>query len=353
MPDRQPDLLQRTNPETVRRLILQHGINAASYQIVNPVINTWVTPDNLAVVGFVTRHRTDVLAGRPVSDPSRTSDALSEFIARTNRSLCVFAATEPQIPGLIGQGILIGQQPCWIPSNWAKTVLTSKSLRQQFNRAANKGVTVEEWPTKRAEHHPALHKILDSWLKSRGLPPLHFLVEPQTLSNLRDRRTFVALHQNEPVAFLNLCPIPKRNGWLTEQFPRLASAPNGTVELLMHTAAQQLAQEKFDYLTMGMVPLSPSPLPDPNATPLVRFILAWTRAHACRFYNFDGLYWFKNKFQPHSWENLYLVPDKGHVNIRHLIACTEAFTDEPLIKALPRALIRAIQQEARWLIKKP
>src|SRR5207253_10468586 len=114
--------------------------------------------------------------------------------------------------------VVLGAQPVWNPQTWAETVGKVPSLRQQFNRARNKGVVVEEWPVERANGSPELRRVLEQWLQTRGLPPLHFLVEPETLSLLDGRRVFVASMQAEVVGFLVASPIPVRNGWLTEQF---------------------------------------------------------------------------------------------------------------------------------------
>jgi len=76
-------------------------------------------------------------------------------------------------------------------------------LRQQFNRALNKGVRMEEWQADRANGNRDLQRVLEEWLDTRGLPPLHFLVEPETLGLLEGRRIFVAMIAGE------VCRLPR------------------------------------------------------------------------------------------------------------------------------------------------
>jgi hypothetical protein len=76
---------------------------------------------------------------------------------------------------------------------------------------------------------------LREWLAAKGLPPLHFLVEPDTLSHLFDRRVFAAELGGEVIGFVLLSPVPTRNGWLFEQFVHRPGSPNGTVELMIDT----------------------------------------------------------------------------------------------------------------------
>src|SRR5690606_33792566 len=107
----------------------------------------------------------------------------------------------------------------------------------------NKGVEVHEWPAAQAGADPRLRDCLLDWLSTRGLPPLHFLVETRTLERLYDRRVFVALRPAELVGFLVASPIPARGGWLIEQIIRGSGAPNGTAELLIDAAVRGIAEE--------------------------------------------------------------------------------------------------------------
>jgi phosphatidylglycerol lysyltransferase len=237
----------------------------------------------------------------------------------------------------------------WDPASWEGILKRTSSLRAQLNRARNKGVTVEEWPTERANGSAALRAVLDQWLHTRGLPPLHFLVEPETLSLLDGRRVFVASIGAEVVGFVVLSPVPLRNGWLTEQFPRGRNAPNGTVELLMDYAIRTVAAEGANYVTMGLVPLSLHGHSQSENPWWLRSLLRWVRAHGRRFYNFDGLDSFKSKFQPQYWEPIYAISHEPRFSFRTLYAIAAAFTEGSPVHAVLRGLGKAIRQEARWI----
>src|SRR5262249_18831948 len=152
----------------------------------------------------------------------------------------------------------------------------------------NKGVTTSEWPADVAESHPTLGRVLSAWLSTRGLPPLHFMTETATLGDLRDRRIFVAERPSAGViGFIVATPVPARNGWLLEQWPRIPGAPNGTTPLLVDTAMRALALSGARYVTMGLAPLSDCAGPIGVTEPLwLRVLLGWMRAHGRRFYNF-------------------------------------------------------------------
>jgi len=111
--------------------------------------------------------------------------------------------------------VLLGAQPVWDPQQWLGIVARKSSLRG----------------------------VLREWLVTRGLPPLGFMVTPELLDAVEDRRVFVAERgsAHEPIAFLIATPIPARGGWLVEQWPRTRAAPNGTTHLLVDAAMRAFA----------------------------------------------------------------------------------------------------------------
>lgn len=325
--------------EHVRELVLKHGWNATCYQTVNPIFEYSFYPDLDAVVAFVRARGVRVAAGAPVCSLNVLQEVLDRFDREEKSDVLYFGAGGRVMEALQTRNprgvVSLGAQPVWRPEHWNDCVRKRKSLRYQFNRARNKGVVVREWMTEEAENSSALQDILKEWLNTRGHPPLHFLVEPETLDYLTDRRTFVAEVEGKPVAFLNLCPVPKRKGWLTEQFPRMRNSPNGTIELLMHEAAQIVAADGAEYLTMGLVPFSIHGALDHNPWWL-RKVMDLTRVFGKPLYSFTGLNEFKSKFNPEEWEPVYAAVTRRSFRYSDLLAVAEAFTGESFIQTLKR-----------------
>jgi phosphatidylglycerol lysyltransferase len=181
---------------------------------------------------------------------------------------------------------------------------------------------------------------------------MHFLVEPQTLDCLEGRRLFVAERAGEPVGFVTLCPAPARGAWLTEQFVRGRQAPNGTVELTLATAVAAIAGDGAAMVTMGIVPLARRGDEGGAGNPSwLRALTTWARAHGRRFYDFDGLEWFKQKFHPEAWEPVYAISHESRFSVRTLWAVVAAFSDGPPSLALTRGLGRAVGTEVRRLLR--
>ncbi len=352
---------------TVRELILRYGWNSTCYQLLNPGFEYWTGKNGTSAAGYVEYARTRIVAGSPVCSFNDLPDAVDEFesVCKNEGLRVCYFASEARLESVIanrpGYSIIqLGAQPVWNPKRLAEILLQKSSLRGQLNRATHKGVMVEEWSAQKASSYPALHRLIEHWLKTRGLPSLHFLVEPETLTRLEDRRIFVAIQNGEAIGFLNASPIPERHGWLVEQFVRDPNAPNGTVETMLHHAAHTFAVEHYDYLTLGLSPLTLQGKVELPKTPSsIRFLLHIARAHGKRFYNFEGLEFFKTKFEPELWEPIFAISREPKFSLHSLYAIACAFTEGHPIRTVALGIGKAIQQESRNIarslfdIKKP
>ena len=348
---------RNTDISRARDLVLAHGWNSTSFQIVNPGIRRWFSDAGDAVVGYVSSGGVRVAAGAPVCELDRLPAVAADFesdATRHDEHVCYFAAETRLESIYVGSAshtkFLLGSQPVWRPEKWADIVASHRSLRSQLNRARNKGTVVTEWPVQKALDNAELIRVLREWLDSKGLPPLHFMVESDTLSRLQHRRIFVAECGEEVVGFVVLSPVAQRNGWLFEQFPHRPGSPNGTVELMIDAAMRALAADGFEYATLGLSPLSTRADTEPFNDPMwLRILLAWMRKHGRRFYNFDGLDAFKSKLRPEKWEPVFAVSNESRVSFRTLYAITEAFSGNATFRLFLGGVIRAAATEARWL----
>jgi phosphatidylglycerol lysyltransferase len=340
-----------------RRLIMEHGWNSTAYQIINPGISHWFAARGDALVGYVRHAGVRVVAGAPVAALERLREVTIEFeedARRVGDRVCYFGAEErlekasQRLPR--HATIVLGAQPIWHPAVLAGFIRKHASLRAQLNRARNKGVRVSAWPPERVIGSEDLRRVLAQWLSTRGLPPLRFLVEPDTLGRPGDRMVFVAERAERIDGFLVASPIPARNGWLIEQIVRAPGAPNGVAEVLIAQAAEAMATRSAEYVTLGLAPLSRRAGNMEESGPLwLRGVLRWVRAHGRRFYDFDGLDSFKAKFRPTHWDPVYAIGNEARFTPRLLYAIASAFSGGSPVVTIARALGKAARQEVRWV----
>lgn len=371
-----PVALRTDDHARARALVLQFGWNTTAYQILNPGFLLWFSRLHPAVVGYVRGSRRRVVAGAPVCAPEHLATVAAEFErdAEMTGERVVYFGAEGRLDALYRDApthamVALGAQPSWRPGEWEDIVAHRASLRAQLHRAHNKGVRIERWPAAMAERNSLLQRCLDEWLETRPLPPLHFLIEPETLGELHDRAVFVAIRDDHPIGFLIASPIPARRGWLTEQFVRGHGAPNGTAELMIDAAVRWMAESGAEYVTLGLAPLSnhlshhaedvasnaPSDTPGDALPPQplwLHFLFHWVRAHGRRFYNFDGLDAFKTKFAPEQWEPIFAISNERHFSLTSLHAIAAAFTNGAPFRTVVGGLVKAARQEVTWLARR-
>ena len=334
----------------MRAMVRRRGWNTTSYQILNPGFSFWMDETLDAAIGYVDRHGVRVVGGAPVCADEQLERVMQAFeadAARDGRGVVYFGA-EDRIAELAERDparmtFPIGAQPFWRPDVLLHEFHTHPSLRAQLNRARNKGIAVREAAVLSGDTLRALHRCLDEWMDDRPLPPLHFLIETQTLTNLDDRRILMAERAGMPVGFILATPIPARDGWLIEHIVRGRDAPNGTAELLLFHTAAVLHRDDAALLTLGLAPLAQRAAPLVDRAPRWWRVLADAlRNHGGRLYNFAGLEAFKAKFGNAQWCPVYasLAPDTSLP--RALLAITAAFSGEPLTRFIPRTALRML-----------
>ena len=339
-----------------------YGWNATCYQILNPGIDHWFSSRTDAVVGYTQRYRMLLVAGSPVCAADELRGVCAEFeqFARSRKCRVCYVCAEERLRAVFAQSpnhatVTLGAQPVWTPADWPKIIQKQRSLRAQLNRCRNKNVSIERLAPDHAVLNPELQKILTGWLRSRGLPPMHFLVEPDVLrGGPDDRVVFAAKQAGVIVAFLVACPMTARRGYLVELLARTPTAPNGTSELLIDAAMREFASQGIVRVTLGLVALAKSSEPSIETNPLwLRTMMKAARTHANRFYNFRGLEQFRVKMFPGEWEPVFAISTEKHFSPRTLYSIGAAFAGRSPWYAVSMGALNALRQEVHRLNWKP
>lgn len=323
-------------------MVKENGWNSTSHQVLDPGMNRWFSAAGDAVVGYAQVAGYRVAAGAPVAPDARLAAVAAEFETASRAAgsrVSYFAAEERFVAATEGRYAMhvIGHQPAWNAGSWAERFDAERSLRAQRNRAANKGVTAEERPMGELGGR-SLRDCHAAWLNRKRLPRLGFLAHsrPSAVAEVaHGRRLFVATSPAGRVeAFLTACPVPRRRGWLFDTVVRRPDAPNGTAELLIDAAARTLAAVS-ERLTLGLAPLSgvidPEPFrtttdgTEPGTPTWLRRAERAAVVHGRELYDFAGLYAFKRKFKPDSWEPVYLLTAAPRFGVGNVLALATAF----------------------------
>ena len=315
-------------------LLRRHGWNSTSFQSLEDTFRYWFDGD--ACVAYVETRGAWVVAGAPICAPERLAAVAAAFAAAALLAgkRCAWFGAEARLLDAAGlPGMQIGEQPWWDPTLWAETLRTTPRLREQVRRAQNKGVVVRRVSSLELDHTPlrrAIEGLIERWQHDKPMAPMGFLVDVQPFDFPDERRYFVAEKDGRVVGFLAAVPIYARQGWLLEDFLRDPTAPNGTAELLIHTAMTALAVENSRYVTLGMAPLS---------GPVTGWLRA-ARSVSRALYDFSGLRAFKAKLRPHDWDPIFLAHPPGTSSHIAIFDALSAFANGSLLRFGGATLLR-------------
>ncbi|HRK61251.1 MAG TPA: DUF2156 domain-containing protein [Candidatus Omnitrophota bacterium] len=300
------------------RLILKYGRNSFSSQILNSGITLWVSRDGEAAAGYVLYGNMRIVGGVPVTNPINLKHAAAEFeedAKNQGQRVCYFGA-EDWLKEIFQnesshRTVLLGAQPAWNPQLWHEVLSAKPSVRETIRYSVRQGVEIDETAPAAVQNLPEYKACLKEWVEKRKLPKLRFLLNPDILENIGERRFFSARKNGRLIGFLSLVPVAGRNGWLIEHLFRSSRAVKGMNEHLIDTVMQTIQREGSTHATLGLAPLSQRAGFSYAMNPAwVRMIFKWLYSGGMSLYNFNGLDAFKSKFKPHRWEPVYAIVNK-------------------------------------------
>jgi phosphatidylglycerol lysyltransferase len=342
-------------------LLERFGHGPTSFQTLEQGCSYWFDGPCEAGAAYVDVRGHRVVVGMPVADPAELMAVTARFVAEADqagRRAVFFGVERVFLEGLAQTGqphdaVQLAEQPDWQPAGYHVQGPTRRQLRAQLNRARNKGVVVRRVQPEELARHPGslraeIELVLDRWLASRRMSVMRFMVDLEPFTFPEARRYYVAEQGDKPVGFLAAVPVFARDGWFFEDVIRVPDAPNGTADLLIHTALEDAREHGDAYVTLGMSPLA-GVHADPGRHRLLRRVLVLSRRHLGPLYRFEGVRRFKARFHPDGWTPQFMVVCPPRVGPRAFEAVLRAFAGVGLLSfgfdTVRRGLARV---SARW-----
>ncbi len=331
--------------ERVLKLLQAHGHHATSFQILEEGFKYWFDPTCDAVVAYVEVSGWWVAAAAPTAPEALVGQVASRFIdagRAASRKVAFFSVDEAFVVSLeAARGIKgfdkvkIGEQPEWNPASYGTEGRQRRTLRSQLSRARRKGVTVRRVSAREIEETPGsiraqIDVVLDQWLETRRMSAMRFMVDLQPFLFPEHRRYYMAQWEGRAVGFLAAIPVYKRQGWFFEDIIRVPGAPNGTTELMIHTAMEDAAHSGDRYVTLGLCPLAGVD-DEPGPHRVLRRGLKACYDHLGGLYQFPGLKNFKSRFCPDQWSPQFLVVSPPSMGVMAFGAVLRAFAGGGLV----------------------
>ena len=310
-----PVLLQVGGTEAEReraaKIIQQHGRSSLAHLCLLPDKSYYFSPSGKTIIAYVPKGRGAIALGDPIGASEDLKDAIigyQEFCDR-NDWHPAFYQTKPDNLDLyrtLGfKAVKIGEEGIVDLHTFTTQGKAGRNLRNSLNRFNKLGYQVKFYQPPIADELLARLKVVsDRWLNKMQGSEKHFSLGWFDYNYLRDCEIVTVENQaGEIVAFANIIPEYQLNEITIDLMRKLDDTEHGVMEFLFVSLFQHYQKLNYDSFNLGLSALAGL---KKHKTNRIESGLDYLYDHLNRFYNFQGLHGFKDKFNP-RWESRYLI----------------------------------------------
>lgn len=267
-----------------------------------------------------------IAMGDPVGEPSEFEELAWRFRESADRvaaQVAFYEIGKECIPLYLDLGlslIKLGQQALIPLASFGLEGKKRQSFRSAINKYQREGFTFEIIPARDVEPFiPNLRRISDAWLEEKNADEKRFSMGFFNEEYLKHCELAVVKKGGDIYAFCNLWTLDNHRQISLDLMRYLPGTPNGIMEYLSISLALWAKEQGFAYFSLGMAPLSG--LEDHALAPLWHKIGNTIFKFGGDFYNFEGVFFYKDKFNP-DWNPVYLAAPPGLQTASALLAVT-------------------------------
>ncbi len=266
-----------------------------------------------AFIMYAKRGRSMVALYDPIGDNTKRADLIWAF-----RDLCdahhlrpvfyqVKAANLPFYMDIGLRTIKLGEEALVDLEEFNLSSKGYKDLRYTWNRCQRDGLSLEFYAPGSAPLDE-LKVISDTWLNNKHSKEKQFSLGSFSKPYLDNFTIATIKFEGRIIAFVNLLETNQHYSASIDLMRFAQNIPKLTMEFLMIGLILHYKEKGFKYFSLGMVPLSG--MQRRRGAPLIQRLGALVFRRGGRFYNFQGLRRFKDKFATH-WEPRYMAVPAG------------------------------------------
>ena len=264
-----------------------------------------------------------IVLGDPVGEKNDIQETIWDFMEesyKNDANLVFFEAGSDYLPVYIEMGmniIKIGEIAHVDLVNFTIQGNDNRGLRNSINRTVKDGYEFEIIPVEKIpEVVQSLKEVSDNWLGEKNTREKQFSIGFFDEKYLRNFPIAVVKKENKITAFANQMFTTDKQELTIDLMRHSSSASGGIMDFLFVNIMLWGKENGFRSFNLGSVPLSG--LINNPLVPLWNRLGTMIYGYSEKFYNFQGLRSYKNKFHP-AWQSRYLVHSKPLALPRTLI----------------------------------
>jgi phosphatidylglycerol lysyltransferase len=272
----------------------------------------YFSPSGRSFIAYVPKGRGAIALGDPIGDEEDRREVILSFqqFCQLNDWYPAFYQTLPddlELYQTLGFNALkIGEEAIVDLKTFTTQGKAGKNLRNALNRFTKSGYKVEFYqPPISPSLLQKLKIVSDEWLKMMHGSEKQFSLGWFDENYLRECEiAAVQASTGEIIAFANVVSEYQINEITIDLMRRRTEIEHGTMDFLFISMFEYFKERGYDGFNLGLSALSG--IGETPKSPRLEKVLHYLYEHLNRFYNFEGLHSFKEKFHP-RWESRYLI----------------------------------------------
>ncbi|HEX2841061.1 bifunctional lysylphosphatidylglycerol flippase/synthetase MprF [Hyphomicrobium sp.] len=290
--------------------------------------------DKTGFVMYGTQGSSWIAMGDPIvtadADPAALVWQFKELVDRHSGIPAFYQVASTNLPLYLDAGfsmVKLGEE-AWVDlRTFTLEGAEGRKLRQAMSKSQRMGATFEIIPAAEVEPLlPDLRRVSEAWLAEKKQKEKGFSLGYWTDAYMRLHDVGLVRIHGRIAAFANIWRSANRHEMSIDIMRVRHDAPNGTMDFLFTALMDNAKGEGYRWFNLGMAPLSG--LPQHRLAPLWSRLGTWLSRHGDRFYKFEGLRLFKNKFRP-EWRPKYLAYPSGVLLPQILLDVTTLISSAP------------------------
>lgn len=274
--------------------------------------NYYFSPSGRSVIAYVPKGRGAIALGDPIGPSEDRKEALVSFqqFCERNDWYPAFYQTLPDnidcYTSLGFRVLKIGSEAIVDLKAFTLQGKAGKNFRPTLSRLTKEGYSVKFYqPPISKDLLRQLKVVSDEWLQMAQGSEKHFSLGWFDEDYLQECEIAVVhTPKGEISAFTNIVSEYQLNEVTNDMMRHRKSIENGTMDFLFISMLQHFQERGYDSFNFGLSALSG--VGETKESHKLEKVLHYLYEHLNRFYNFQGLHAYKEKFRP-RWEPRYLV----------------------------------------------
>lgn len=301
-----------TEQQRAKAIVEQYGCSSLARFALLSDKSYYFSPSGQSVVAFVAKGRGAIALGDPVGPATDRQEAIAgfqHFCERNDWYPAFYQILPTDLALYKSQGfqiVKIGEEGIVDLKAFTLEGKAGRKLRSPVNKLKKQGGRVAFYaPPLSADLLKKLRIISDEWLSHMNGSEKQFSLGWFDDAYLGECEVAtVETVTGEILAFANIVPEYQRNEITVDLMRHRKDAERGTMDVLFVSMFQHFKAAGYDGFNLGLSALSG--VGDNPEDPRLEKGLRYLSEHLERFYSFQGLHEYKDKFHP-RWEPRYLV----------------------------------------------